>query len=238
MVNNMIPSRVLFIEKNQKIAKVIKEYFENTEFEIFIPKDIPSVVKGLIEKKFSVILIDTNMGRSGCFDFVSHLRRNKDHTPIIVISDPDNELELKVYRQDANLFHPKPLKLDLLHAQLQQLSGKHRMDASIQLKDVEVDMNKRIFKIKNHEIDLTYTEFDLICMLFSLHGQILTREKILSQIHEKDVGWTSVDTMICRIRTKLKKYTDKQVIETVNRLGYRIDHSYFNHQFYHIPKEE
>ena len=76
------------------------------------------------------------------------------------------------------------------------------------------------------DLTLTRLEFDLLALLLSNAGRVLTRERLLEQAWGYDfIGDTrTVDSAVKRLRAKLRAASaEADCIETVRGVGYRID---------------
>ena len=84
-----------------------------------------------------------------------------------------------------------------------------------------VDRQKHIVTVDNKSITLTLKEFELLYLLMSNPGIVLTREHILESIwdYSYDGGTRTVDVHITMLRQKLGEYGN--LIETVRGVGYR-----------------
>ena len=92
----------------------------------------------------------------------------------------------------------------------------------IKFKNVEVDTNKRIVKLKDNEVYLTAKEYDLLILFLQNRNMALSRERILDRVWGFEyVGETrTVDIHVQRIREKLDL---KNSIKTVFKVGYRLE---------------
>ena len=78
---------------------------------------------------------------------------------------------------------------------------------------------------KGNKIHLTAKEFDLLHFLSSHQGQVFTKEQIYEAVWD-DIPVNvdaKVECMVYSIRKKLRKYTDREYIQTVWGVGYKFD---------------
>ncbi len=71
---------------------------------------------------------------------------------------------------------------------------------------------------------LSTTEFELLVFLCRHHGEVVTREQILSTVwgYEHDPGTNVVDVYVGYLRRKLARRDDPAPIVTVRSVGYRL----------------
>jgi DNA-binding response OmpR family regulator len=86
---------------------------------------------------------------------------------------------------------------------------------------VELDLARRQARVDDRVVDLSDREFRLLYHLVSHRGEVVSRERLLSEVwgYSFDPGSNVVDVCIRRLRKKLGP-TD--AIETVRNAGYRI----------------
>lgn len=89
-------------------------------------------------------------------------------------------------------------------------------------------LQKRIVKKEGKEIDLTKREYNLFLILISSPGEVFSRREILNMIpaNRNDPEDASIDTLVSRIRKKMGRFKNRDVIETIYAQGYRLSMSY------------
>jgi len=74
---------------------------------------------------------------------------------------------------------------------------------------LEVNIDHKTVLIDGTPINLTRTEFDLLCELLSAHGQVRSRQQLIEAIWPGVIVTDrTVDVHITRLRKKLGKYAD------------------------------
>ena len=93
-------------------------------------------------------------------------------------------------------------------------------EAVLRCGDLEIDPAGREVRRNGELVELTYKEFELLRMLVTRHGTVVTREEILTHVWGYDyMGETrTVDMHIKALRKKL----GEQYITTVRGVGYKI----------------
>jgi len=91
---------------------------------------------------------------------------------------------------------------------------------------LRLETESRLVKVGETVLPLTRLEFDLLYLLLSNAGRVLTRERLLEQVWGYDfVGDTrAVDSAIKRLRAKLRAASpEADAIESVRGIGYRLE---------------
>ena len=89
---------------------------------------------------------------------------------------------------------------------------------------IEIDESACTATVDGNQLDLTYTEFELLKFLVAHPGRVLSREELLKNVWGYDYygGTRTVDVHVRRLRAKLSPEYD-QCIGTVRNVGYRFD---------------
>lgn len=74
----------------------------------------------------------------------------------------------------------------------------------ITFKNLTVDTDRKTCYIKDEEILLTKTEYNLLLFLVSNKNKILTRKELAKSVWDAPVSNRAVDTIVSRLRKKLK----------------------------------
>ena len=92
----------------------------------------------------------------------------------------------------------------------------------ISIKDVDIDVDRRIVTKSGREVSLQPMEFDCLMIFIKYKNIVITREQILNILWGVDFeGETrAVDVHVGSLRKKLDFY---DVIVTVPRVGYRME---------------
>jgi DNA-binding response OmpR family regulator len=97
-----------------------------------------------------------------------------------------------------------------------------------EVKDEDVDnhivMNfaARSAFINGAQLDLTGTEFDLLCVFHKQIGSVLSRDEIGELLHGRKIDPLdrSIDTIVSRLRNKLSEHFQGEIIQSVRGKGY------------------
>lgn len=107
------------------------------------------------------------------------------------------------------------VKAVLRRSQPKQVSKLLKVDGLI------VNLDEHTVVADGNRVQLTYKEFELLCMFLSHPGMVYTREQLFSQVWQLDYMGDSrtLDSHIRTLRQKLGNYGKR--IETVRNVGYR-----------------
>ncbi len=226
--------RVVIIDDEEHILELLKY---NLEINGFITEAFTSVetAKPYLETEGAdVILLDIMLpgmdGISGLQQFrVSEETKN---IPIILVSAKSEEIDkILGLELGADDYITKPFSVRELVARVKATVRRNERTVSppkvsenkLVYKGLELDIESHMLTYEGDNIELTLKEFEILKLLMSNKGKVLTREMILDQIWGYDYyGETrTVDVHIRYLRSKLEEHGLEGYIETVRGVGYK-----------------
>jgi DNA-binding response OmpR family regulator len=220
-------ARVLLIEDEPGIVDFVRRGLEAEGFVVEAALDGVEGERLALKGGFDAIVLDLMLpGRSG-LEILGSLRRAIPSMPVIVLT-ARGEIEDRVAGLDAGAvdYLVKPFSLAELVARVRaQLRVIAQASAStLGGEDIEVDLLTRKVRRGGRVVQLSTTEFELLVYLLRHHGQVVSREQILSSVwgYEHDPATNVVDVYVGYLRRKLGRAGDPAPIFTVRAVGYRL----------------
>ncbi|MGX9133014.1 response regulator transcription factor [Rummeliibacillus sp. JY-2-4R] len=230
-----MPERILIIEDEEKIARVLQLELEFEGYETGIAHTGLDGLNLYQEQKWDLVLLDIMMPVMDGIKVLKRIRAIELTTPIIMLTAKD-ELDDKVsgLDQGANDYITKPFAIEELLARIRvalRLNKNYqKTDTSTKKQDLflheygglSIHEKTREVIRDGDSINLTPREFELLLYLLKHPKQVLTREQILDRVWGFDYyGDTNVvDVYIRYVRQKLDKGSNNPLIHTVRGVGY------------------
>jgi DNA-binding response OmpR family regulator len=126
----------------------------------------------------------------------------------------------------ADDYVTKPFDLSVFMARVRSLLRRHESrptnEHHIKYESLIIDTAQCSVTIDSCLVDLTASEYKLLCFFFQEPGKVFTRNQLVSHIQDGPVHVTdrTIDTHIFGLRKKLGAYSN--IIETVRGIGYRV----------------
>ncbi len=157
-------------------------------------------------------------------ELLTELRRTRVELPVLIVSArSDLRTKLRGFDLGANDFLAKPFSFDELVARVRvHLRRSPESDAArLRGGGLELDLARRQVLVEDRVVDLSDREFRLLYHLLTRPGEIVSRERLLSEVwgYSFDPGSNVVDVCVRRLR---KKLGCAWAIETVRNAGYRV----------------
>lgn len=214
--------KILIIEDEIDLIKVLKDTFEKENFQVFCAEDGEDGIEKFYEKNLDLILLDINMPKKNGWEVCSEVRK-QSNIPIIMMTARDSEIdELKGLNIGADDYITKPFSLKVLIVKVKKIL-KIDENSSYKTDGIYFDFKSGELKIDDKDIELTRREIQFLEYLIKNKGIIFSREQLLNDVWGFDFEGDDrvVDTLVKRVRKKLGTYSE--MIKTVRGMGYIFD---------------
>jgi two-component system response regulator RstA len=221
--------RVLIIEDSARLAASIRDYLERHGFEVAIEGDGAAAAARFERVRPDLVILDLMLpGRDGlaiCRDL-----RRLNRVPILILTAKSESIDQVLgLEMGADDYVVKPVEPRVLLARVEALLRRARgaaneaREARLVAGRVEIDGGRRSATLDGNPVDLTTGDFDILWLLASRQGTVVTRDEILRVVRGIDYDGLdrSIDARICRLRRKLQEAGGAEsMIKTVRLRGY------------------
>ena len=222
------PVRVLVVDDEPPIRRFLRTSLAAQAYEVLEAEDVPAAVQLLRGEKPDVMVLDLGLPGTDGFDLIRNLRTSGSSVPIIVLSSRTDETG-KVHALDlgADDYLTKPFGMDELIARI-RTALRHRLqeDGARPLfvsGPLSVDLVGRIVTVRGQEVKLTPREYDLLRLLITHAGKVLTHRQILRELWPADADVQYLRIYVRALRQKLEDDPQQpKLILTEQGVGYRL----------------
>jgi DNA-binding response OmpR family regulator len=219
--------RILLVEDDEQIAEMISQWLST---ENYVIDAVYNGEEGEYQAEtfpYDLIVLDLILPGKHGLEVCRSLRRKQVRTPILMLTCK-NSVEDRAAGLDsgADDYLGKPFSLIELSARVRALLRRERPVSSsrIQVGDLLVDIANRLVWRGEKGIDLTAKELAVLEYLIYNSNTVVTRQMIEQHVwnSEMDSDSNLVDVYISRLRSKISRNNQKDYIQTVKGLGYRL----------------
>ena len=212
--------RVLLIEDEVALARVMKKAFEEEGFSVDAAHDGESGLFNGESGSYDAIVLDLMLPRLSGHEVLKKLRA-KNATPVLILTARDTlDDKLKGLNAGADDYLTKPFELMELIARVRALVRRSAGKPSpvMKLGDIELDTAARVVKKGGKRVELTAKEYALAEFLALHRGELVTRTMIYEHLYDEtdDTLSNVVDVYVSNLRRKL----GAKFIETRRNQGY------------------
>ena len=221
--------RILVVEDEMQIARLVRDYLEHAGFEVVVAGDGETGLASARGSKPDLVILDLRLpGRDG-LDVAREIR-GRSNVPIVMLTARGEEsdrivgLELGADDYVVKPFSPKELVARVRAVLRRSESARADGPDVLRALDVEVDVGRRRISVAGRHVDLTPTEFELLRAFVREPGRVFTRSQLLDAVH--GVAFESyeraIDAHVKNIRRKIEPSAGHpRYLLTVHGVGYR-----------------
>ena len=220
--------KILLIEDDRETAAFICEGLGRDGHSVEISGDGETAMARAAGSGWDVLIVDRMLPKRDGLAVIRDLRASKFATPILILSTLD-ALDDRVTGLNAGAddYLVKPFALVELAARVNALGRRRQPEApetQLKLCDLEMDLLSRRVTRAGREIHLQHREFRLLEFLLQHADQVVTRKMLLEHVWEYrfDPKTNVVESHISRLRSKIDKPYEQELIHTVRGAGYCI----------------
>jgi two-component system OmpR family response regulator len=219
--------RVLVVEDDPDVADAVRRGLVAEHVAVDVARDGRSGLDSACTGHYDVVVLDIALPVLSGYRVVAELRRRNVWTPVLMLTAKDGEYdEADAFELGADDYLVKPFSFVVLMARLRALVRRAapQRPAVLTAGDLTLDPATRRVTRGATAIDLTPREFGLLEFLLRRAGQVLTRTEILHGVWDAHYEGDSnvVDVYIRYLRHKIDKPFDRNAVETVRGVGYRL----------------
>jgi DNA-binding response OmpR family regulator len=222
--------RILVIEDDREIADLLKRGLAEQHYSVDVAFDGEEGEYLGLTNDYDLVILDLMLpkkdGRRVCND----LRQQGNQTPILMLTARDT-IDDKIQGLDvgADDYMTKPFHFGELLARVRALIRRQSDQKATELRvgDLVLDTARRSVSRGGVPIKLTAKEFALLEYFVMNRDRVLTREMISEHVWDMNFDPQSnvIDSFVRFLRQKVDKGFDRQLIQTVRGVGYKLAES-------------
>ena len=219
------------VEDEESITAPLAEALSGEGFDTRVAGTVADALDLARQIDPDLVLLDVMLPDGSGYDVCRELRRSSD-VPIIMLTARGEETDRVVGLElGADDYVVKPFSarevIARIGAVLRRTSAATaapREDGAVQIGELRLDRARRGVTLRGQEIDLTRREFELLALLMSQAGSVISREQLMDEVW--DVNWfgstKTLDVHVSSLRKKLGEGSDTpRFIHTVRGVGFR-----------------
>lgn len=224
-----LPVRVLVVDDEPQIRRFLRACLGANQYQVSEAANGSDAIQKAATERPELLILDLGLPDLDGVEVIQRIREWSD-VPIIVLSVRQREQEkVKALDSGADDYLTKPFGVDELLARL-RTALRHRVQATVpepafHSGQLMVDLAKRVVTMEGKEIKLTPTEYDLLRVLVTYAGRVITHQQLLREVwgpsYQTETHYLRV--YIGQLRQKLEPDpTQPRYILTEPGVGYRL----------------
>lgn len=218
--------KILLVDDEHDILQLLKDYLELQGYIVLLAQNGEEA----IEKASlcpDLIILDINMPGMDGFEVCKRLRQHMTCPIIFLTAKVTEQDKINGLMIGGDDYIIKPFSIDELAARitahLRREARSHIKNSVKFVGELTVNFTERSMYYRECKIPLTKKEFDIVEYLCINKGQVFSKERIYERLwgYDSDGDSNIVTEHIRRIRQKIAKYSNLELIETVWGVGYK-----------------
>lgn len=225
-------AKILLIEDDTQVADYVSSGLKKQGYAVDMAHDGISGRLSAMKGGHDLLIVDRMLPGKDGVSIVEEVRASGSSVPVLFLSalgDVDDRIRgLKAGGDD---YLVKPFSIEELYARIEVLL-RRRSDTSapptrLKVADLELDLLSQKVTRGGKNLNLQPREFRLLEYLMKHAGQIVTRTMLLENVWEYhfDPQTNVIDVHVSRLRQKIDKDFDKQLLNTIRGAGYMLNDS-------------
>jgi DNA-binding response OmpR family regulator len=222
-------TRVLVIEDDPAIGRLLQRSLADRGDVVTVVTDGASGLATALQELPEVVLLDLGLPDLSGLEVLTMLRSVSQVPVIVVTAQDDDRTVVKALDSGADDYLVKPFGGEQLAARiravLRRVAAAEAADAVIQVAELQIDPITRRVSLADHQLELSRKEFDLLWLLASRVGEVVTKRDLLAGVWGQPFGGAdrTVDVHLSWLRRKLgETAAEPRFLETVRGVGVRL----------------
>jgi len=221
--------RILYVEDEQFLGKIVRESLESRGFEVQMESDGARALDSFMKMQPDICILDIMLPNLDGFELAGEIRAINGKVPILfVTARTTTEDVVKGFTLGANDYIRKPFSMEELivriHNALRYNGDKSRQPFTdpILIGKYRFEVMRQVLAINGEERKLSFRESELLRYLYENRHKIIDRRDILNLLWGNDSFFNSrnLDVYVTKLRSYLKGDESLEIL-TIKGVGYR-----------------
>jgi len=219
---------IMLVEDDQELAELTGEYLKAQGYRVEVVNDGLTAIRAIVKRQPNLVILDLMLPGCDGLDVCKRVRPDFNNPILMLTARNDSVDEILGLEIGADDYLRKPVEPRLLAARVKALLRrseplKEQVEDLIRIDDLVINNRAREVILNDIKLSLTTPEYELLWLLMSNAGTILSRDFIFNNL--RGVGYDGmnrvVDINVSKLRAKIcsgTKYERK--IKTIRNKGY------------------
>lgn len=221
--------RLFLLEDDLSLINGLSFAIKKQGYEIDVARTMVEADRLWTEGKYDLVILDVSLPDGSGFAFCRKLRQTSK-IPIMFLTAADEETDIIMGLDiGGDDYITKPFKLAVflsrINALLRRSENFNAAVTELNANDIHINLLKGEVYKQGRQLDLTASEYKLLCLFLENPDQILSPEQILGKLWDCDESYienNSLTVYIRRLRTKIEDHPgEPKRIITVRGMGYK-----------------
>jgi len=220
--------RILIVEDDKEISALLSDFLSRNGFETTVAKEGRAAALLLKQEEFDLVLMDLMLPFVSGEQLIRDFREYSDKPVIVLSAKSMMETRLEMLRAGADDYILKPFDLDEV---LVRIGAVMRRSGITTKKEETLSCGKLVFDTEDNSVSydgnpvsLTAKEMQLLKLFMQYPKKVYTKANLYEAVWNDTYYYedNTINVHVSNLRSKLKKASGTDFIETVWGIGYRL----------------
>lgn len=220
--------RILLIEDDVSVADYINKGLRQSGYTVDHATDGKQGLFLASSEEYDAMVVDRMLPRVDGLTIIQTMRASDNKTPVLILSAlGEVDDRVKGLKAGGDDYLVKPFAFAELLARIEAILRRQQSSNTqtrLKVADLEMDLLAHKVTRSGEGFNLQPREYKLLEYLMKHAGQVVTRTMLLENVWEYhfDPQTNVIDVHISRLRQKIDKGFDRQLLSTVRGAGYML----------------
>ncbi len=222
-------TRILLVEDDAAIRRALRRSLEEQGDAVAVAPDGMTGLRLVLSEQPDVVLLDLGLPDVDGLRMLGMLRGVSDVPVIVVTAQDDDRTVVKALDAGADDYVVKPFGTEQVQARiravLRRVGRPAGREGPVVVAGLSIDQRSRAASLDGERLELSRKEFDLLFLLASRAGEVVTKRELLAEVWQQPYGGAerTVDVHLSWLRRKLgETAAAPRYLHSVRGVGVRL----------------
>lgn len=221
-------ANIVIVEDEEDLLELLEYNLSKEGFETIGFLNTKTVEQILDEEEIDLLIMDRNLPGVEGSKFVEVLREKGFDIPVIFLSAKDKDEDVQEgFLCGGDDYITKPFNMKELLLRVRSIlkrTSKKIQEGKITFRDLILDKSTRELFVDGRSVEVTKLEFDLLVEFITNKNSVLERDYLLENVwgDSENYQYKTVNVAINRLKEKIDPKKEKDYIQTVRGVGYKL----------------
>ena len=224
----MMNGKILIVEDNKEISALLSDFLTKNGYETITAFEGSAASALLKKQEFDIVLMDLMLPLISGEQLIKEFRAYSDKPVIVISAKSMMETRLEMLRTGADDFILKPFDLNEVLVRIQVVMRRagvvSKADDVLSCGKISFDVSDNTVSCDGRPVNLTSKELQLLKLFLSHPKKVFTKANLYETVWNDTYYYedNTINVHVSNLRSKLKKASGTDFIETVWGIGYRL----------------
>lgn len=220
--------KILIVEDNKEISALLSDFLGQNGYEAMTAFEGNTAAALLKKQEFDIVLMDLMLPLISGEQLIKDFRTYSDKPVIVISAKSMMETRLEMLRTGADDFILKPFDLNEVLVRIQVIMRRagivSKAENVLSCGRISYDVSDNTVSCDDRPISLTSKELQLLKLFLSHPKKVFTKANLYETVWNDTYYYedNTINVHVSNLRSKLKKASGEDCIETVWGVGYRL----------------